>query len=108
MLNLFTLKLILDAFSNLQVTVYRLICKETVEEKILLRASQKSTVQNLVMTGGSVGGDLLAPEDVVSLLLDDVQLEQKLKEIPLQVGCEFSYLTSLFYIVLNISLGPTK
>lgn len=67
------------------VTVYRLICKETVEEKILLRASQKSTVQNLVMTGGSVGGDLLAPEDVVSLLLDDVQLEQKFKEIPLQV-----------------------
>ncbi|KAJ1430025.1 P-loop containing nucleoside triphosphate hydrolase [Sesbania bispinosa] len=67
------------------VTVYRLICKETVEEKILHRASQKSTVQNLVMTGGSVGGDLLAPEDVVSLLLDDVQLEQKLKEIPLQV-----------------------
>ncbi|KAE9590147.1 putative DNA helicase [Lupinus albus] len=67
------------------VTVYRLICKETVEEKILLRASQKSTVQNLVMTGGSVGGDILAPEDVVSLLLDDPQLEQKLKEIPLQV-----------------------
>ncbi|CAL5207665.1 unnamed protein product [Lathyrus oleraceus] len=67
------------------VTVYRLICKETVEEKILLRASQKSTVQNLVMTGGSVGGDLLAPEDVVSLLLDDVQLQQKFKEIPLQV-----------------------
>lgn len=63
------------------VTVYRLICKETVEEKILLRASQKSTVQNLVMTGGSVGGDLLAPEDVVSLLLDDVQLQQKFKDI---------------------------
>ncbi|KAI4348662.1 hypothetical protein L6164_009360 [Bauhinia variegata] len=36
------------------------------------------------MTGGSVGGDLLAPEDVVSLLLDDAQLEQKLKEVPLQ------------------------
>lgn len=42
------------------------------------------------MTGGSVG-DLLAPEDVVSLLLDDVQLEQKLKEIPLQVSCESGY-----------------
>ncbi|KAL2327072.1 hypothetical protein Fmac_020499 [Flemingia macrophylla] len=67
------------------VTVYRLICKETVEEKILLRASQKSTVQNLVMTGGSVGGDILAPEDVVSLLLDDVQLQQKLTEVPPQV-----------------------
>lgn len=67
------------------VTVYRLICKETVEEKILQRASQKNTVQQLVMTGGHVQGDLLAPEDVVSLLIDDAQLEQKLKEIPLQV-----------------------
>jgi len=54
------------------------------------------------MTGGSVGGDLLAPEDVVSLLLDDAQLEQKLKEIPLQVGCESGYQTSLVYYVLNI------
>lgn len=66
------------------VTVYRLICKETVEEKILQRASQKSTVQQLVMTGGHVQGDLLAPEDVVSLLLDDAQLEQKLRDLPLQ------------------------
>ncbi|XP_010269671.1 PREDICTED: DNA helicase INO80 isoform X2 [Nelumbo nucifera] len=67
-----------------EVTVYRLICKETVEEKILQRASQKNTVQQLVMTGGHVQGDLLAPEDVVSLLLDDAQLEQKLREVPLQ------------------------
>ncbi|PSS01777.1 DNA helicase [Actinidia chinensis var. chinensis] len=66
------------------VTVYRLICKETVEEKILQRASQKNTVQQLVMTGGHVQDDLLAPEDVVSLLIDDAQLAQKLKEIPLQ------------------------
>ncbi|XP_076893172.1 chromatin-remodeling ATPase INO80-like [Bidens hawaiensis] len=66
------------------VTVYRLICKETVEEKILQRANQKSTVQQLVMTGEHVQGDLLAPEDVVSLLIDDAQLEQKLKEIPAQ------------------------
>lgn len=67
------------------VTVYRLICKETVEEKILQRASQKSTVQQLVMTGGHVQGDLLAPEDVLSLLVDDAQLEQKLREAPLQL-----------------------
>ncbi|XP_034919811.1 chromatin-remodeling ATPase INO80 isoform X2 [Populus alba] len=66
------------------VTVYRLICKETVEEKILQRASQKHTVQQLVMTGGHVQDDLLAPEDVVSLLLDDAQLEQKMREIPQQ------------------------
>ncbi|KAK4775981.1 hypothetical protein SAY87_023942 [Trapa incisa] len=66
------------------VTVYRLICKETVEEKILQRAGQKNAVQQLVMTGKHVQGDLLAPEDVVSLLLDDAQLEQKLREIPPQ------------------------
>ncbi|OVA07298.1 SNF2-related [Macleaya cordata] len=67
-----------------EVTVYRLICKETVEEKILQRASQKNTVQQLVMTGGHVQGDLLAPEDVFSLLLDDAQSEQKLRDAPLQ------------------------
>lgn len=66
--------------------VYRLICKETVEEKILQRASQKSTVQHLVMTGDHVQGVLMGHEDVVSLLIDDPQLEQKLKEIPAQVG----------------------
>ncbi|KAG6399552.1 hypothetical protein SASPL_141033 [Salvia splendens] len=68
----------------ISVTVYRLICKETVEEKILQRASQKNTVQQLVMTGGHVQGDLLAPEDVVSLLIDDAQLEHKLKEVSQQ------------------------
>ena len=44
------------------------------------------------MTGGHVQGDLLAPEDVVSLLLDDAQLEQKLREIPSQVGSNSGYL----------------
>ncbi|CAH8384712.1 unnamed protein product [Eruca vesicaria subsp. sativa] len=71
------------------VTVYRLICKETVEEKILHRASQKNTVQQLVMTGGHVqGDDVFGTADVVSLLMDDAeaaQLEQKIRELPLQV-----------------------
>jgi len=49
------------------------------------------------MTGGSVGGDLLAPEDVVSLLLDDVQLQQKFKDIA-QVGYE---IWSLEFIILQ-------
>ncbi|KAG6528095.1 hypothetical protein ZIOFF_010244 [Zingiber officinale] len=69
------------------VSVYRLICKETVDEKILQRASQKNTVQQLVMTGGHVQGDP-PPEDVVSFLLDDAQLEQKLKEVPPQMPKE--------------------
>lgn len=34
-----------------QVTVYRLICGGTVEERIVRRAQQKSAVQQLVMTG---------------------------------------------------------
>ncbi|XP_010507489.1 PREDICTED: DNA helicase INO80-like [Camelina sativa] len=71
------------------VTVYRLICKETVEEKILHRASQKNTVQQLVMTGGHVqGDDVFDPADVVSLLMDDAEaakMEQKLRNLPLQV-----------------------
>lgn len=64
-----------------QVTVYRLICKGTVEEKIVKRASQKNTVQQLVMTGGqSVQGDVLEAEEVVSLLLDDAELEARMRE----------------------------
>ncbi|KAI3766818.1 hypothetical protein L2E82_16892 [Cichorium intybus] len=48
-----------------------LICKEAVEEKILHRVSQKSTVQQLVMTGGHIQSDILAHVDVISLLIDD-------------------------------------
>lgn len=95
-----------EVLFHLQVTVYRLICKETVEEKILQRASQKNTVQQLVMTGGHVQGDLLAPEDVVSLLIDDKQLEQKLKEIPLQVGIKNSARNLLMIISSPTSLPP--
>jgi DNA helicase INO80 len=74
------------------VAVYRLVCAATVEERILLRAQQKQTVQALVMAedanaaaaalagaaagGGAAadGGDVFAPEEVVSLLLDDEEL----------------------------------
>ncbi|KAJ7554405.1 hypothetical protein O6H91_06G138700 [Diphasiastrum complanatum] len=63
-----------------EVTVYRLICKGTVEEKIVKRASQKNTVQQLVMTGGHTQGDVFEADEVVSLLLDDAELEQKMKK----------------------------
>ena len=53
------------------VTVYRLICSGTIEEKILQRAREKKTVQQLVMTGQSSKGDLFAPEEVMSLLLEE-------------------------------------
>ncbi|KAG0572907.1 hypothetical protein KC19_VG134100 [Ceratodon purpureus] len=64
-----------------EVTVYRLICKGTVEEKIMQRANQKNTVQQLVMTGNTATQcDVLEAEEVVSLLLDDAEMEAKIKE----------------------------
>jgi DNA helicase INO80 len=63
-----------------QVTVYRLVCKGTIEERILQRAQEKSEIQRLVIHGGSFkgakGGEL-RPKEVVSLLLDDDEIERK-------------------------------
>lgn len=63
-----------------QVTVYRLICKGTIEERILQRAREKSEIQRMVIQGGSFKGSKpgeLRPKEVVSLLLDDEELERK-------------------------------
>ena len=75
-----------------QVTVYRLICKGTIEERILERAREKSEIQRMVIQGGSFkgqghdkaavslkqGGEQLKPKEVVSLLLDDDEMQSKL------------------------------
>lgn len=65
-----------------QVTVYRLITKDTVDERILQLARQKKVVQDTV-----VGSSSAAPTDggaktneVVSLLLDDRELEEGLRQ----------------------------
>ncbi|EFA10951.2 chromatin-remodeling ATPase INO80 [Tribolium castaneum] len=57
-----------------QVTVYRLICKGSIEERILQRAREKSEIQKLVISGGNFKPDTLKPKEVVSLLLDDAEL----------------------------------
>nr|DBA14148.1 TPA: hypothetical protein GDO54_005159 [Pyxicephalus adspersus] len=62
-----------------QVTVYRLICKGTIEERILQRAKEKSEIQRVVISGGNFKPDTLKPKEVVSLLLDDEELEKKLR-----------------------------
>lgn len=62
-----------------QVTVYRLICKGTIEERILQRAREKSKIQKIVISGGSFKPDTLKPTEVVSLLLDDEEIERKCK-----------------------------
>ncbi|CAL1526196.1 unnamed protein product [Lymnaea stagnalis] len=61
-----------------QVTVYRLICKGTIEERILQRAKEKSEIQKMVISGGSYKPDSLKPREVVSLLIDDDEMEKKL------------------------------
>ncbi|XP_028857954.1 chromatin-remodeling ATPase INO80 isoform X2 [Denticeps clupeoides] len=63
-----------------QVTVYRLICKCTIEERILQRAKEKSEIQRMVISGGNFKPDTLKPKEVVSLLLDDEELEKKLRQ----------------------------
>merc|ERR1712012_815767 len=64
-----------------QVTVYRLICKGTIEERILQRAEEKSEIQRMVIQGGSFKGKSgdLKPKEVVSLLLDDEEIEKRVK-----------------------------
>lgn len=64
-----------------QVTVYRLICKGTIEERMLQRAREKSEIQRMVIHGGSFKGARhdLKPKEVVSLLLDDDELERKIR-----------------------------
>ncbi|KAF4527567.1 hypothetical protein B566_EDAN016149 [Ephemera danica] len=63
-----------------QVTVYRLICKDTIEERILQRAQEKSEIQRMVISGGSFKPDTLKPTEVVSLLLDDAEIERKYRQ----------------------------
>jgi len=60
-----------------QVTVYRLITKGTIEERILKRAKQKHIIQSIVIAGGKFHAeDQLSANEVVSLLLDDEQVEE--------------------------------
>ncbi|KAG8224531.1 hypothetical protein J437_LFUL004222 [Ladona fulva] len=63
-----------------QVTVYRLICKGSIEERILQRAREKSEIQRMVISGGNFRPDTLKPKEVVSLLLDDEEIEQKFRQ----------------------------
>ena len=63
--------------------MYRLICKGTIEERILQRAREKSEIHRIVIQGGSFKGRSgqadLKPKEVVSLLLDDEEIEKRVK-----------------------------
>ncbi|GAA5800530.1 hypothetical protein HPULCUR_005965 [Helicostylum pulchrum] len=62
-----------------QVTVYRLITKNTIEERILQRAKQKDEIQKVVISGGEFKSVDFKPREIVSLLLDDEELDNKLQ-----------------------------
>ncbi|GBB85527.1 hypothetical protein RclHR1_12010008 [Rhizophagus clarus] len=62
-----------------QVTVYRLITKGTIEERILQRAKQKDEIQKVVISGGEFKQVDFKPREIVSLLLEDDELEAKLQ-----------------------------
>ncbi|KAK9720198.1 putative DNA helicase ino80 [Basidiobolus ranarum] len=65
-----------------QVTVYRLITKGTIEEKILIRAKQKDEIQKVVISGGEFKQNVdFKAKEIVSLLLDDDEIEKSLKEL---------------------------
>ncbi|KAI8880862.1 hypothetical protein K501DRAFT_224069 [Backusella circina FSU 941] len=62
-----------------QVTVYRLITKGTIEERILQRAKQKDEIQKVVISGGEFRQVDFKPREIVSLLLDDEELDSQLQ-----------------------------
>jgi DNA helicase INO80 len=53
------------------VSVYRLITKGTVEEKIVKRAQQKQNVQSTVYQGSTFKADVFKPKEVVEMLVED-------------------------------------
>ena len=57
------------------VTVYRLITKGTVEERILKRAKQKQIVQSTVYAGGAFKADIFRPSEVMELLFDSTEID---------------------------------
>jgi len=64
------------------VTVYRLITKGTIEERILKRAKQKHAIQSLVIAGGKFQQDQeVTTQEVVSWLLDDDEVDEKIKQM---------------------------
>lgn len=72
-----------------QVTVYRLITKGTIEERILQRAKQKDEIQKVVISGGEFKQNVdFKPREIVSLLLDDDELASKLQEQQLKRKAE--------------------
>ena len=63
-----------------QVTVYRMITRGSIEEKILQRAKQKHEIQKVVIAGGDFkAGEFGNSNEIVSLLLDEEEFDTRRK-----------------------------
>eukprot|EP01017_Pseudomicrothorax_dubius_P009245 TRINITY_DN13107_c0_g1_i1.p1 TRINITY_DN13107_c0_g1~~TRINITY_DN13107_c0_g1_i1.p1 ORF type:complete len:997 (-),score=305.63 TRINITY_DN13107_c0_g1_i1:149-3079(-) len=56
------------------VSVYRLVTKSTIEERIVRRAQQKQHVQATVYSGGAFKADVFKPQEVMALLFDENEI----------------------------------
>jgi DNA helicase INO80 len=59
-----------------KVTVYRLITKGTIEERILKRAKQKQNVQTTVYSGGAFKADIFKQSEIVELLYSEEEVKK--------------------------------
>lgn len=57
--------------------MYRLVIKNSVEERILKRAHQKQTVQSTVYAGSALKADIWKPQDVLELFMDETEINEK-------------------------------
>lgn len=53
------------------VDVYRLISKDTIEDKIVKRAQQKNTVQQTVYSGEALKGNVFRSNELLKILIDE-------------------------------------
>ena len=58
------------------VGVYRLITKNTIEERILKRAKQKQNVQTTVYAGGAFKADIFKQSEIVELLYSEEEVKK--------------------------------
>ena len=63
------------------VYVYKLVTKNTIEERILRRAQQKQNVQQTVYSGEVFKANFFSSQEVVNLFFDKDELNQHKKEL---------------------------
>ena len=62
-----------------EVSVYRLITANTIEERVVKRARQKQNVQATVYSGGAFKADIFKQNDIVELLYSEEEMKKMLE-----------------------------